>query len=220
MGGGGWDGSDLVSRKGPAAMPSVTRTFIAIVVPEDRAELLGALQGRIGPEVPGARWVDPHQFHATLTFLGDVPDANLEMVRQAVARGSEGFAPLELSLEGLGVFPRPSRPSTIWVGLAGPGVEVLIKLQKAIVKALTLTRVVPCPEGDRFTPHVTLGRLKAGRGPGPNLTALVERYRSWSAGRFVASEVITFGSRLTPNGPVYTPLGRAPLGGGKGPAPP
>ena len=52
-------------------MPRTTRTFIAIAVPDDRAARLGHLQTRLAPEVPGARWVDPKQFHATLAFLGE-----------------------------------------------------------------------------------------------------------------------------------------------------
>ena len=67
----------------------------------------------------------------------------------------------------------------------------------------------------RFHPHVTLGRVKAGRGPAPDLTPIVNHYKTWSAGAFTVVEAVTFASTLTPDGPIYAPLGRAPLAGRK-----
>ncbi len=59
------------------------------------------------------------------------------------------------------------------------------------------------------------GASKSGRGPAPDLTPLLNHYRTWAAGSFTASECVTFASTLTPDGPAYAPLGRAPLGGRK-----
>src|SRR3712207_4852247 len=102
-------------------MARTTRTFVAIAVPGDRAANLGRLQALIAPEMPGARWVAPTHFHATPAFLGDVPDTDLDVVCRAVAEASVGFDPFELRLEALGVFPNPTRPRVVWVGLGGPG---------------------------------------------------------------------------------------------------
>src|SRR5438309_7741697 len=83
-----------------ACMSRTTRTFVAIGVPEDRAAKLSRLQTLIAAEVVGVRWVDPKQFHATLAFLGDVDDTELNRVCGAVAEAAAGFGPFEVSLEG------------------------------------------------------------------------------------------------------------------------
>ena len=68
-------------------------------------------------------------------------------------------------------------------------------------------------DDQRFHPHITLGRIKSDRrGPGPpDLTKTLERYRTWTGGSLTVREVVTFGSTLTPEGPVYTPLAKSPL---------
>jgi 2'-5' RNA ligase len=194
-------------------MSRTTRTFIAIGVPEDRAAKLSRLQTLIAAEVVGVRWVDPQQFHATLAFLGDVDDTELNRVCRAVAEVVAGFGPFELSLEGLGTFPGPTRPRNFWVGLTGPGVEVLTELQKAVTDAVA---AVGYPsQDDRFVPHVTLGRLKTKRGQEVDVSALTQHYRRWMGGPIRVSEVVCYSSTLTADGPSYTPLARAPLEGRK-----
>jgi 2'-5' RNA ligase len=95
----------------------------------------------------------------------------------------------------------------------GPGVESLSALQKKVAQAVA--RAGYPPDDSRFHPHTTLGRVKSGRGPAPDLTPLLNHYRTWSAGSFTASECVTFASTLSPDGPVYAPLVRAPLEGRK-----
>ncbi len=199
-------------------MARTTRTFVAVAVPGDRASKLERLQTLIAPELPGAQWVLPGQFHATLAFLGDVPDTDLHAVCGAVAEASAGLDPFELRLETLGVFPGPSRPRVAWVGLGGPEVDRLVMLQKAIVAAVD--RAGYPPEDDRFSPHVTLGRLKPRRGEDHDLSALLRHYQRWSAGSWTVDEVVTFASTLGPEGPDYTPLAKAPLEGRKRPSSP
>src|SRR4051812_5974184 len=113
-------------------MSKPTRTFIAIPVPGDRAAKLGRLQSLVAADIPGARWVDPNQFHVTLAFLGDVDVGGLDPVCRAVAEASAGVDPFELRLEALGFFPSTIKPRTVWVGLTGPGVDVLAELRQAV----------------------------------------------------------------------------------------
>ena len=117
-------------------MPKMTRTFIAVALPEDRAAKLGHLQALIAPEVPGVRWVDPANLHATLAFLGDVADTDLAEVCRAVAEAAAGFAAIELRLEGLGAFPDARRPRTLWVGLTGRFWVMAVQLGVVMVVGL------------------------------------------------------------------------------------
>jgi 2'-5' RNA ligase len=200
------------------AMPDTTRTFIALEVPAAQGEKLRRLQERLGPEVPGARWTTTEPFHLTLAFLGDVPHADLNEVCLAVARAAGAFGPLSLRLEGLGAFPGPARPRVVWVGVVGPDLEPLNRLQQAVARAVA-DAGYPA-DAERFHPHVTLGRLKPGKRPAQDLSPLVKHFQTWSAGNFTATEAITFGSTLTQDGPIYSPLGRAPLRARKPGGPP
>jgi RNA 2',3'-cyclic 3'-phosphodiesterase len=195
-------------------MPRLTRTFVAVAVPEALGAKLTRLQGLLAPEVAGARWSATSPFHVTLAFLGDVPDSELRTVCAAVAEASAGFEPFELRLEGLGVFPDPTRARVAWVGLAGTGLSALAELRARVARAAT--SALSIADDPRFTPHVTLGRIRVDRRHPQDLTPLLKHYRTWSAGSFPVTEVITFASTLTPDGPAYAVLGRAPLRGTAG----
>ncbi len=199
-------------------MSGSTRTFLAVELPGSHKALLRQLEDRLAPDARGVRWVAPELCHLTLAFLGDVPDSKLERVCQAAGAAAATVSPFELVLEGLGAFPNPARPRVVWAGLTGPGLDALRTLQKAAAAALR-TAGLP-PADDRFSPHVTIGRIKPGRGPAPNLTTLLQRYQDWSAGPFPVSEVVTYASVLAPSGPSYTTLSRTPLGAGKPPTAP
>ena len=190
-------------------MASTSRTFIAFSIPDIQRTRLGRLQGLIAPEIPNARWVTPEMFHVTLAFLGDVPDVDLNSLCRAVAEGCKGFKPFTVNLQSLGAFPDPTRPRVAWVGLTGPGIEELGRLQHSIVEAVSEAGYFP--EDDRFSPHLTLGRIKGKKGDDLDITPLVAHYRSWSAGNFTVSGIVTFSSTLTPEGPAYMTLATAPL---------
>jgi 2'-5' RNA ligase len=199
-------------------LANTTRTFIAVAVPDSAGHKLTRLQTLLAPDLPGTRWTATLPFHLTLAFLGDVADTDLNEVCLAAAKAAAPLAPFELRIEGLGAFPQPTRPRVIWVGVTGPGVEALAILQKSLVDAVR--RVGYLPDEERFHPHVSLGRVKSGRprGPSPDMTPLVRHYATWSPGSLRVAEAVVFASTLTPEGPVYAPLGRAPLAGGN-PAP-
>lgn len=192
-------------------MAHASRTFIAVAIPPAQRSRLERLQTLIAPDLPNARWVLPDQFHVTLAFLGDVPDTDLNKLCRSVADAVAGHDPFTLGLQGLGAFPDPAKPRVAWVGLAGPSLDALASLRSDVAEAAASAGFPPAD--DRFSPHVTLGRIKASRGDHPDMTRLVAHYRTWGAGAVPFAEVITYASTLTPEGPAYMVLARAPLKG-------
>lgn len=198
-------------------MPQTTRTFVAVPVPKKPGEKLVHLQSLLAADCPGVSWVEPAHLHLTLAFLGDVASVDLAAVCRAVARATAGLAPMKLLLEGLGAFPAPEKPRVFWVSLTGPDLPRLMALQQAVAREVQGAGYSP---DDRFHPHVTLGRLKQGKGPSFDAQPLIRHYRKWSAGMLPVAEVVTFSSTLTPEGPRYDPLARGALAGKPPPSPP
>jgi len=196
-------------------MAQTTRTFIAVPMPDAIGERLGKLQNRLGPKLPSIRWNEVKPFHLTLAFLGDVPFVDLNPICEAVARASRTVRRFELEVAGLGVFPSPAKPRVLWAGLTGPGLESLAQLHKAVVDAVTETG--HRPDDARFSPHVTLGRIKPGGGKslGAELPSILEAHREFSAGIFTVGEAVAYSSTLTPEGPAYAALARGPLASAK-----
>jgi 2'-5' RNA ligase len=195
-------------------MRETTRTFIAIPIPDPIGTKLGQKQVELTPTVPGCRWTTGAPFHLTLAFLGDVRNRDLDELCRNVAAATEPFERFELELKGLGAFPSLQKPRVIWAGITAIDLNPLLELRKAVVQAATQAGYRP--DDLRFHPHITLGRIKSDRGhQAPDLSAVVDREQTWSAGRFTAVEVVTYASTLDPKGPTYAPLGRARLAGKK-----
>jgi RNA 2',3'-cyclic 3'-phosphodiesterase len=202
-------------------MSSTTRTFIALALPDTLTLRVSRLQNQLAGAVEGVRWEVAAPYHVTLAFLGDVAHSDLVTVCRVVQEEARNFAPMSLQLEGIGAFPDAARARVVWSGLSGPDLENLLVLQAAITRSVALAHY---PTDQKpFHPHVTLGRAGQGQGrgrdrnanPPPDLSRLVNHYKTWHAGPFTVNEVVIFGSSLTREGPVYAPLGRAPFASAK-----
>lgn len=125
------------------------RLFTALEVPPSIVLSLSLLRGGL----PGARWVEPENYHITLRFIGDIDHRTADEVARALARlDRPGF---DLSLEGLDAFGT-KKPQTIVAGVRNsPALRELQAAHERIVQRLGLE-----PERRRYRPHVTLARLK------------------------------------------------------------
>ncbi|HXE15655.1 MAG TPA: RNA 2',3'-cyclic phosphodiesterase [Stellaceae bacterium] len=122
------------------------RLFTGIFLPPALKLSLSALTGGL----PGARWVDPGNYHVTLRFIGEVDEALAADIDGALARIE--VPRFEIALAGIGTFGERQ----LWVGIERN--DALIRLRDKIESALVRLRLEP--EGRRFQPHVTLARLK------------------------------------------------------------
>jgi 2'-5' RNA ligase len=156
----------------------------------------------------GVKWVEEENLHVTLLFLGEVEDREVPALCRAVADCCAGHDAFALSVEGVGCFPNPRRPRTVWVGVGVGGPE-LCALHDALEPPLL---ALGCyrREDRQYTPHVTLGRVKGDR-PADKLAAALARQARWRGGQTEVRELRVLNSELTPQGPVYTVLSRARL---------
>lgn len=128
------------------------RLFTALEIPRDAAMSLSLLRGGL----PGARWLDVENYHITLRFIGDVDGPTADEVIHALDRIDRPA--FSLSLAGMGSFGS-KKPHSIWAGVS-PSAE-LTGLQAEIERICQRLGLAPDPR--RFSPHVTLARLRNAR---------------------------------------------------------
>ncbi len=125
------------------------RLFTALEIPAGIAFSLSLLRGGLH----GARWIDPENFHITLRFIGDIDEPTADQVAQSLAGVRRPS--FELQMEGLGAFGS-RKPHALFAGVKNvPALKELQAEQERIVQRIGLE-----PERRKFTPHVTLARLK------------------------------------------------------------
>jgi len=128
------------------AMP---RLFTALEIPRDATLSLTLLRGGL----PGARWVDVENYHLTLRFIGDVEGHVADEIASALDRVNRPA--FSLALSGVGAFGG-KKPHSIWAGVTpSPDLFALQAEIERICQRLGLPADHP-----KFTPHVTLARLK------------------------------------------------------------
>ncbi len=166
------------------------RLFAALEIPRDAAMRLSMLRGGL----PGARWVEPENYHLTLFFLGDI-DARLADEAVAALDRVEA-APFDLTLSGLGAFGSRKPHAVYAATLPSPALDAL---QLDVERRLRRVGVAADPR--RFTPHVTLAHLRQPR------DADVARFLSaggfFQAAPFTVSRFALFSARDSVGGGPY-----------------
>jgi len=166
------------------------RLFVALALPETVVQGLLLIQSG----VPGARWMNREQLHLTLRFIGEVDGRDANAIDEALSTISVPRFALEL--KGVGEFGGKN-PRALWAGVAAN--ESLIRLQRKIESALQ--RLGLPAEERKFTPHVTLARLRAT--PAGRVMDYLADHALYSSGPFEAAEFVLFSSQMTPNGSIY-----------------
>src|SRR5471032_2353049 len=125
------------------------RLFTGVEIPPDIGEALSMLRGGL----PGARWITPDNYHLTLRFIGDVDDLIAQEVALMLGRVRRGA--FDLHLEGLTSFGG-RRPRAVVANVAPT--QALLEVQAEHERLMQ--RIGLEPEGRKYTPHVTLARLR------------------------------------------------------------
>jgi len=194
------------------------RAFVAVEVAEPIREALSALIADLRQVNAPVKWVEAQNIHLTLKFLGSVPEASVARVVEILRACAGGIAPFSLEIAGAGGFPDLKRPRVVFVcAVDQPPVaaELARRLNDRMVE-------VGAERDDRpYQNHITLGRVRPSRASGSSdetrrlaqLTQRLESLQGKSFGSMQVSEVTLIESRLTPAGPIYSPVERVRLAG-------
>lgn len=168
------------------------RLFAGLALPESHRRQLATMQNGL----KGARWVEPHNLHITLRFIGEVDEsvgADLSAALDAVR-----VQPFELRLKDIGTFGRP--PHSVWVGVEDTPGGALAHLHSVVESIMVRAGLVA--EGRKFSPHVTLARFKKTISQ-ERLGAFVAAHAGCALAPFEVSGFTLFESHLSHLGAQY-----------------
>ena len=124
------------------------RLFTGLEIPAEVGQTLSNLRGGL----PGARWIDPENYHVTLRFIGDIDGMSANEIASMLFRVNR--KPFEVKLQGLMSFGgRKPRAVVATIAPSKPLIELQAELERM------MQRIGLDPEGRKFIPHVTLARL-------------------------------------------------------------
>ena len=174
------------------------RLFPGVEIPSELGLALSTRRGGL----PGARGIDPENYHLTWRFLGDVDDVTAHEVAELLGRVKRGG--FELRMEGLTSFG--GRKPRAVVAQVAPA-QALIDVQAEHERLMQ--RIGLEPEGRKFTPHVTLARLRE------SSSHQVAEYLSargyFRTSPFRVSRFVLFSSRSSVGGGPYVVEASYPL---------
>lgn len=148
--------------------------------------------------------VDPEIMHFTVRFLGEIDEEDERKIISVLKDNVENFE-LELNFRGTGVFPDERRMSVIWVGIDPASGEKLEKQSLAINKLLESVHTLRKQDSDRFSPHVTIARVRSGKNK-DKLVEFIHRHKVEEFGKMEIGNLRLKLSNLTPSGPEYSDL--------------
>ncbi|MBA9082939.1 MULTISPECIES: RNA 2',3'-cyclic phosphodiesterase [Bartonella] len=125
------------------------RLFAAIKIPQETTKALISLQNGL----PKAQWINPQNFHVTLSFFGEIANSVADELIEAF--GIIKCPPFMLQPNSFEIFGSETSPHSLVVRIKP--CEPLTLLHEKILciqKRLGLT-----PDEMQYTPHITLARL-------------------------------------------------------------
>ena len=125
------------------------RLFTALEIPSPLAFSLSLLRGGL----PGARWVDPENYHITLRFIGDIDQRTADEVGTALMRVDKPR--FNLTIGGLDALGGNKPHSIVAAVKPSKALQDLQAEHERIIQRMGLE-----PERRKFRPHVTLARIK------------------------------------------------------------
>lgn len=173
------------------------RLFLGMPLSDEVRGSLTHDMARLAKLVPerSVKWVPEANLHLTLKFLGEVAEDRVGRLSRGLSEKCSSWGVMESVLhEDVELFPGARRPRVVAAGVEGG--DSLLHLAARL--ELWAEKEGFPREKRAFKPHVTLGRVRKGCGPFPELPA----------GRiapiaFPLARVNLYESRLTPKGAYY-----------------
>lgn len=142
------------------------RVFLAVNLPEQIKKEIIQEQKEIDNSFPEEyrkgliRWTKKENIHITLLFLGSLEEKEISALSETVKEITDKESQFSLELSNIDYGP-PAKipPRMIWLQLKNN--PALSMIAEEIKKTLFEKKILKNLEERPFTPHITLGRIKA-----------------------------------------------------------
>ena len=172
------------------------RVFVSIEISND--EVINSIKNFQKLIKIDAKPTELKNLHFTLQFLGEVSEQIIDKIIQSL--NTIKFSKFDISLKGIGVFPKLKSPKIIWIGTDEKSGKIMIELSKKVEKAL---EPLGFSTDKPFKPHITVFRIKKKIG---DITEEMENHKNVNFGMQEITSIKLKKSELTLNGPVYSDL--------------
>ena len=181
------------------------RMFCAFELPEVLRSRINEHAKKVREAVPeaAASWSRPENIHLTMKFFGNVDPAQVPAISAAAARVVKEFSPIQIEVGKTGVFPRPSRPQVLWIGIDDPSGN-LAKLHKQLEDEFA--REGFAKEDRAFRPHLTIARIR--RPHDAARLAQTHLETNFNTVELTLDDLVLFRSELSSKGSRYTSISR------------
>ncbi len=186
------------------------RVFCAVELPDVVRARLEDHVRRLRKEVPdaAASWSRVENIHLTLKFFGNVEVKRIARISEAAERVVKQFSTFQIGVGETGVFPRPSRPQVLWIGVSDPSGQ-LSALQEKFENECAAEGFEK--EKRAYRPHLTIARLR--KPEGARQLAEAHLQMKFEPVDVELKELVIFRSELSPKGSKYTVISAADLRG-------
>ncbi len=174
------------------------RLFTGLEIPAHLSSRLSLLKGGL----PGARWVEPENYHITLRFIGDVD--NLLAREIAFSLDQIDRASFEVVIDGLTILGNEKPRALVAHVQDSLALSQLQSEQERLSRRLGMI-----PETRKFFPHITLARLK--NTTPSDAAAFLGARGIFETSKFLASRFVLYSSRDSIGGGPYLVEAAYPL---------
>jgi RNA 2',3'-cyclic 3'-phosphodiesterase len=167
------------------------RLFVGIPLPPDVRQHLHLLAAGL----EGAHWISPENMHLTLRFIGEIEEYRADDINDALSAIDEPS--FELFLSGIETFGRGHMVHTLWAAIRNE--PALVHLQEKLENALVRTGLEP--ERRKYTPHITLARVK--KSPKGKVAGWLADHGGFNLPPFNVDQFVLYRSHLGHHGAYY-----------------
>jgi 2'-5' RNA ligase len=179
-------------------LPPKIRAFIALRMDPAVDETICAFIDRIRNLGAEVSWTKPANLHLTLMFLGGAVAAErIAHVADALGPIAAATPVFAVTTRAVGAFPNLHKPRVIWARLESPELADLAGRVQDAAANLGFE-----PEKRKYSPHLTIGRVRSMRNFGPTRREL-ESASELTFGTSHITSVAIYRSLLSPKGATY-----------------
>lgn len=166
------------------------RLFTGLKIPGDLATSLSFLRGGIA----GARWIEPEDYHITLSFIGDVDEGAAQKIVAALetVRTSE----FTLKVSGFDSFGGKKSRALFARIEANDALSQLQRSQDILLRQIGISI-----EARKYVPHITVARTSQAKRE--DIDGFFSSHVGYTSPPFEISEFVLFSAKGTVGGGPY-----------------